>query len=97
MILFQVAVNGSSQGEFRRMTNASPGIGGSGNPLDGNEYPYPKLENWLGDRDLAVRYMALGKALGVFGLTTPRDLGMIDEILTQMFASMGVLAIKAVS
>ena len=65
--------------------------------LDGEEHGYIELGGWLGSQELALRLMALGSALGLWQLLTPRTvLGeYVDEETVRMLADKGMITVVA--
>lgn len=100
LIFFKVAAKGLlDSDEFARLSREHRGEFGACDPFDGKEHGYMELGGWLGDQGIALRYMALGKLLGMFDLLTPRTvLGntVPDELALQM-AGAGLVTVKAVN
>ena len=62
--------------------------------LDGGEHNYIQIGGEIGDQGLALMAMGLGHLLGLWGLITPKMLGVKEELVVQM-AGMGMVAIVA--
>lgn len=93
MVFFKVAVeNEPTADEFKALTKAHAGDFANCDPLDRKEHGYMELGAWIGDQGLAMLYMALGVALGVFKLFSPRMLGLDDET-AMMMAQNGMLSV----
>lgn len=75
-----------------RMPNAQP------TPIEllgGLPYTYIEVALWLGEtHETALRFMALGVALDIFRLLTPRDYNE-DPATIMLFARMGAVAVIA--
>ena len=54
-----------------------------------------ELGAWIGDQGLAMLYMALGTALGIFKLLTPKNVLGLDGPDAIALAQSGLLTIKA--
>lgn len=82
--------------EFRKLTTEHAGEFCDVDPFDGREHNYLDLGGWLGDQELALRYMGLGSLLGAFRLLSPKAmlLGITDAQAMQL-AGMGMLAVQA--
>lgn len=89
------ATNEPDAEEFKELTAAHQGEFCECNPLDGKEHSYLELGGWIGDQGLALQYMGLGAALGVFTLLTPKTVikGIGDELAMQM-AGMGFVTVQ---
>lgn len=70
---FKVALRepAPTQERFRALTRDHAGIFDHFDPLDGRPYSYLAIGAWIGDQQLALRYMALGVLLKVFTLESP--------------------------
>lgn len=99
MIMFKVAAKGEpSADEFRRLTREHQGYYAQLNVFDGAEHGYIELGGWIGDQGMALRYMALGAALGVFDLLTPRTIlpaGTLPEEMIMQAAQNGFVTVRA--
>jgi hypothetical protein len=83
---FVVSVRGQPDVHiFEKLTRKWPSQWEEVSPLDGHNYHYEHLGGWLGDENLALRFMALGLYLGVFVVvqvpTGPRSLSAGPEPL----------------
>lgn len=100
MVFFKVApTHAPDAATFRQLTAAHRGEWADENPLDGAEHNYLALGAWIGDQGLALQYMALGTALGVFTLLTPVTMlpaAMLTETLVRQMAGAGYVAVQAV-
>lgn len=95
MVFFKCAATDQPQaGAFRELTSAHKGEFCSINPFDGKEHSYIELGGWIGDQGLAMQYMALGVALGLFTLLSPAMLGLEGKLAMEM-AGKGLLSIQA--
>lgn len=81
---------------FRGLTRTHRGAYCDVDPFDGKEHGYIELGGWLGDQGLALQYMALGTALGVFQMLTPYTLlGLAEgDPLAMQMAGEGYVAIR---
>jgi hypothetical protein len=98
IFFFKVAAQGDPNlEEFSRLTKEFKGVFGDCNPFDGKEHGYIELGAWIGDQQLALRYMGLGVLLGAFELMTPvtmLNLERTDPLAAQM-AGIGMVVIQA--
>jgi hypothetical protein len=100
MVLFKVAVTGEAKlEELKSLINEHKGEWTDDDitPLDGKEHSYIELGAWLGSQGLALQFMALGHALGLFDLLTPKTVfppGTLPENQMMEMAASGLLTIK---
>lgn len=96
MVFFKVAPVGEpSAEEFEAITKNTRGEFTSCDPLDGKHHNYIELGGWIGDQGLAMMYMGLGTALGVFELLSPVTMLHIasDDPLAKQIAGSGLLSV----
>lgn len=77
VFFFNVSIDESTSEDFIRLTNEHKGAFADVNPFDGEEHGYIELGGWIGDQGLALRYMAIGKQLGLWKIIHP---GMILDV-----------------
>lgn len=65
--------------------------------FDGKEHSYIELGAWIGDQGVALRFMALGKILGLWELLTPHSMfgDDLSDDLVQWMAGGGIISVKA--
>ena len=90
---FKVAVrNSPNVQDFIRLVKAHDST------LDFNDeqpHSYIEIGAWLGDQGAALRFMALGTAIGVFELTTPTTIGCPEPVRDEM-AGLGYVLVEGV-
>lgn len=97
MVFFQVECVGKPQAEqLLALVRAHRGEFATLDVLDGIEHSYIDLGAWIGDQGVALRFMALGTALGVFELFTPKAiLGQAcDDETEARMAGMGYITVR---
>jgi hypothetical protein len=97
MVFFKVAAKDAPSKEtFVHLTNEHKGDFCEVDPFDGHEHNYMELGAWIGDQGIAMQYMGLGVALGVFSLLSPAMLKLEGPLAMRM-AQNGMLAVQAKS
>lgn len=91
---FQVAAAPEADaGTLRQMIGKHKGVFGKCNPLDRCEHSYIELGDWIGDQSLALMFMGLGAALGLWQILTPKMLPGLDKTLMDEMAGRGLVSI----
>ena len=100
MVFFQVAasldVSEALVEQFKTLSHENKSVYVDVDPFDGKEHSYIELGAWIGDQGLAMQYMALGVALGLFVLMTPYTMLHLpkgDPLAMQM-AGAGFVAVQ---
>jgi hypothetical protein len=65
------------------------------NLFDGNEHGYIELGAWIGDQQVALRFMGLAKILDVVELLTPKKLlgGVLSDEVVNLLAQQGMVTV----
>lgn len=80
---------------FTKLTAECKGEFAQINPLDGEQHSFIELGGMLGSQELALRYIGLGKILGVLDLLTPLQMGMSkDDPIAQQMAGSGLVMVR---
>jgi hypothetical protein len=96
MIFFRASIKGAADAvDFERLTREHAARDCNPlDPFDGEEHGYMELSYWIGDRELALEYMALGTLLGLFELLTPRALSVPVDQTVASWAEAGFITVK---
>ena len=96
--LYQNALTPPSQepdlGERGAFAGVKDGEFCSVDVFDGQEHGYMELGGWIGDQGLAMMLMGLGAVLGLWRLTTPKMLGLPND-LVMLMAGAGMITIQS--
>ena len=69
MRFFKTVVRGQPDAvAFLRLSGDHRGEFAQCDPFDGKPHNYVEIGGWIGDRSMALQYMALGRMLGLFNL-----------------------------
>ena len=89
-------VNNPDIEEFKKFITAHVGDFNEVDVFDRKEHGYMELGGWIGDKGIALRFMALGSDLGMWQLSTPESAfgGVLPEAFLEEFAGAGFITIQ---
>ena len=90
-----VVLNSPNVQDFVSLTKEHPSEVVKIDFSDERSYTYIEIGGWLDDQGMALRFMALGQALGVFDLTTPTTMGCPEPMRDEM-AGIGYVMVEGV-